>query len=189
MRKVKLQMQVSVDGFVAGPNEELDWMVWNWDDELKEFVNSITDTSDPILLGRKMTDGFVNYWTNVVKNQPDSPEFTFAKKMIDKPKVVFTKTIDKSNWDNTTLATGNLADEITRLKQQPGQDILVYGGSNFVSNLIQQQLIDEYYLFINPVALGSGKPIFNGRTNLQLVQSQSFSCGVVCLFYQPKKEQ
>ncbi len=64
----------------------MDWMVWNWDDESKEYVNSITDTSDTILLGRKMTDGFVSYWTNVVKNQPDSPEFTFAKKMVNKPK-------------------------------------------------------------------------------------------------------
>src|ERR1700759_1268670 len=101
MRKVKLQMQISVDGYVAGPNGELDWMIWNLDDKLLQFINSLTDSSDTILLGRKMTDGFVNYWENVVNNQPDSPEFSFAKKMVDTPKVVFSKTVTASRWNNT----------------------------------------------------------------------------------------
>ena len=75
MRKLKLQVQISVDGFVAGPNGELDWMTPNFDPKLIEFINALTDSSDTILLGRKMTDGFVNYWENVVNNQPDSPEY------------------------------------------------------------------------------------------------------------------
>ena len=160
MRKLKLQVQITVDGFIAGPNGEMDWMLWDQDSESEAYVNNLTDSSDTILLGRKMTEGFVNYWTDVVNNQPESREFSFAKKMVDKPKVVFTKTLEESPWANTTLAKGELADEINRLKNQEGDDILVYGGASFVSSLIEAGLIDEYHLFVNPAALGSGMSIF-----------------------------
>src|ERR1700716_1205987 len=100
MRKLKLQMNMSIDGYVARPNGELDWMTWDQDDKLIELIDSLIDSSDTILLGRKMTDGFVNHWENVVNNQPDSPDFLLAKKMVDIPKVVFSKTLDKSTWNN-----------------------------------------------------------------------------------------
>ena len=190
MRKLKLQVQVSVDGFVAGPKGELDWMVLGeWDSDLEAYVYAFTDSSDTILLGRKMTEGFVNYWTDIVDNQPDSPEFTFAKKMVDKPKVIFTKTLEESSWANTILAKGNLADEIDRLKNQEGSDMIVYGGASFVSSLIEAGLIDEYHLFVNPVALGRGMTIFGDlkeMLNLTLVKSQAFASGEVVLCYQPK---
>ena len=186
MRKVKLQVQTSVDGFVAGPNGELDWMVWDWDDELGRYVNDLTEPVDIILLGRKMAGGFISHWTNVV-NEPDDPTYAFGKKMIDTPKVVFTKTLKKSEWENTDIATGDLTDEIAKLKSQDGKDIIVYGGANFVSNLINSDLIDEYHLFINPVALGSGMTIFGdieAKHNLRLVKAQPFSCGIVVLNYE-----
>jgi len=123
-------MQLSVDGFLARPNGELDWMQWNWDDELKKFVGDLTDSVDTILLGRKMTDGFVSYWSSV---KPDSEEYEFAKKMLEKPKVVFTKTLDKSGWENTKLAKGNLVEEVNQLKAQEGKDIIEYGGADFVT--------------------------------------------------------
>src|SRR5437762_167817 len=94
MRKLKLQMQMTVDGFVAGPQGQLDWMTWDMDEELIAFINHLTDTSDTILLGRKMTEGFIKYWEQVV-TQPDSPEYTFAQKMVRIPKVVFSKTTSK----------------------------------------------------------------------------------------------
>src|SRR5260221_12866859 len=122
MRKLKLQVQMSVDGYVAGTSGESDWMTWNLDDKLLEFINSLTDSSDTILLGRKMTEGFVNYWEGV---QPGSTEFSFAKKMVDTPKIIFTKTLDKPIGKNTALAKGNLADEIAKLKKQNGKDIVV----------------------------------------------------------------
>jgi dihydrofolate reductase len=187
MRKLKLQMQLSIDGFVGGPNGELDWMEWNWDDEIKKYVNDLTDSVDTILLGRKMTEGFVSHWTNVVKNQPDDPSYPFAKKMVDKPKVVFTKTLNESQWENTKLAKGDIVQEVNQLKNQNGKDIIVYGGATFVSSLIENNLIDEYYLFVNPAAIGNGLSIFNGRKNFKLVKSIPFSCGIVLLNYEPVK--
>jgi dihydrofolate reductase len=186
MRKVKLQMQMTLNGFVAGPNGELDWMVWDWDDELNRYVNELTEPVDTILLGRKMADGFVSHWSKVI-NDPSDPSYAFGKKMIDIPKVVFTRTLTRSEWENTDIATGNLTDEITRLKSQDGQDIIVYGGANFVSNLIRSGLIDEYHLFVNPVALGRGMTIFGdivAKHNLTLVKAQVFSCGIVVLTYE-----
>lgn len=188
MRKLKLQMQMTVDGFVAGPNDEMDWMVWgDPDSELETYVNGLIDTSDTILLGRKMTEGFVNYWTDVVSNQPDSREFSFAKKMVETPKVVFTKTLEESPWANTRLAKGELADEVNALKNQEGKDIIVYGGATLVSSLIEANLIDEYHLSINPAALGKGKAIFKDRQNLTLVKSLAFNSGEVLLCYVPRK--
>src|SRR6266705_7036629 len=108
MKKLKLQVQISVDGFVGGLNGELDWMTWNWDDKIKEYVNDLTDSVDTILLGRKMTDGFIAHWSDVVNNKPDDESYPIAKKLMDKPKFVFTKTLDKSPWENTntSLAKG-----------------------------------------------------------------------------------
>jgi dihydrofolate reductase len=183
MRKLKLQVQISIDGYVAGPNGEMDWMTWNMDDQLSQYINALTDSSDTILLGRKMTDGFVSYWENVVNNQPESPEYSFAKKMVNTPKVVFSKTLDKSTWNNTSLAKGELAEEINALKQKDGKDIIVYGGADFVSNLIQQNLIDEYHLFVNPTAIGKGMSIFRGMTRLKLEKSTAYDCGIVVLVY------
>ena len=92
MRKLKLQVQLSVDSYIAGPNGEMDWMIWNWDDKLKNYVFELTDPVDTIILGRKMTDGFVSYWSDVM-TKPDDPFYAFAKKMIETSKVVFTKTL------------------------------------------------------------------------------------------------
>ncbi len=195
MKKLKLQEQMSVDGFVGGPNGELDFMTWNWDDKLKKYVDELTDSVDTILLGRKMTDGFIGHWSNVVKNKPDEESYAFAKKMMDKPKYVFTKTLDKSSWENTLLAKGDLAEEIKKLKNQKGKDlptgqagIVVYGGANFVSSLVKAGLIDEYYLFVNPSAVGNGLSIFktvDRRQNLKLTESIPFDCGIVLLKYLP----
>lgn len=189
MRKLKLQMQITLDGFVAGPNGELDWMTFSTDEKIADRVNELTDSSDTILMGRKMTDGFIDYWASVLDN-PESPEYAFAKKMIDIPKVVFSKTVTESKWVNTTIANGDLVEEVEKLKNSDGKDILVYGGANFVGNLIKNNLIDEYHLIVNPVAIGRGMTIFGDsyeKLNLQLIKSESFSSGEVELFYAPQK--
>ncbi len=190
LRKLKLQVQMSIDGYIAGPNGEMDWLVWNWDDKLKEYVNELTESTDCILLGRKMTDGFVSYWSDVTA-KPDHPEYAFAKKMIETPKVVFTKTLNRSRWINTDIATGNLTDEINNLKRQEGKkDIIVYGGASFDSSLIKAGLIDELHLFVNPAAIGNGMTIFKDLKEMQkftLAKSIAFDCGIVLLHYEPKR--
>lgn len=189
MRKLKLHVDISVDGCIAGPNNEMDWIDFTWNEELMEYENRLHEPVDTILLGRKMTNEFVSYWSNVM-NKPDDPWNAFAKKMIETPKIVFTTTLDKSEWPNTKIATGDLKEEITKLKRQDGGDIIVYGGASFDSALIKENLIDEYYLFVNPVAIGNGKTIFKDLKEirkLSLVESIAFDSGTVLLHYEVEK--
>ncbi|KAA3662894.1 MAG: dihydrofolate reductase, partial [Chloroflexi bacterium] len=158
-----------------------DWMTFDWDDELKNYVAAITEPVDSIVLGRKLAQGFIPHWAA-------NPEEEGAEKINNTKKVVFTKTLDKSEWDNTVLAKGALVDEITNLKKQDGKDIIVYGGSTFVSALIKEGLIDEFHLFINPAAIGNGMSIFKelgSYQHLTLKKSLAFACGIVLLYYEP----
>ena len=187
MRKLKLQVQMSVDGFVGGPNGELDWMTWDMDEKIGAYIDALTDSCDTILLGRKMTDGFVSHWENV---KPDSPEYEFAQKMNGYPKYVFTRTLDESPWKNTTLAKGDIVDKVNALKAQDGMDIVVYGGANFVSGLIKNDLIDEYNLFINPAAVGKGLTIFGDVADtfrLKLIEATPYECGITVNRYVPAR--
>ena len=188
LRKLKLQVQMSIDGCIAGPNGEMDWMVGLQDDKINKYENELTESIDTILLGRKMADGFISYWSDVI-NKPDDPWYAFAKKMIEIPKVVFTKTLNKSKWINTEIATGDLTDEIIKLKSREGKDMVVYGGASFDSSLIKLGLIDEFLLFINPVAIGNGMTIFKDLNEIQkfnLVKSIAFDSGEVLLHYEPR---
>ena len=196
-------MQTTVDGFVGRANGEMDWMTLSADDKMVEYINELTDSSDTLLLGRKMTDGFINYWTSLLDNpkgqeypfaraldKPGSPPYSFARKMVNIPKIVFSKTVRRSRWGNTTVANGDLVEEVEKLKQKDGKDIIVYGGATFVSNLIKENLIDDFHLVINPTAIGRGLTIFGNLEDslkLKLVQSNAFSNGKVVNHYEPKK--
>jgi dihydrofolate reductase len=185
MRKLKLQVQMTIDGFISGPQGEMNWLIFDWDEALKNYTTEITNPIDCIVLGRKLAQGFIPHWAAVAAN-PDHPEFTAGQKFTDTPKVVFTQTLDQSEWDNTVLAKGDLVDEITRLKKQDGNDIIAYGGAAFVSALIKHGLIDEFHLFINPTAIGHGQAIFqelDSQQKLTLVKATSFDCGIVVLNY------
>lgn len=188
MRKLKLQTQLSLDGFIAGPNGEMDWMLFNWDDVLIKYVTELTNSVDTIILGRKLAEGFIPHWKNVA-DDPENPENAAGKTFTDLPKIVFTKTLERSGWNNTTLAKDIVA-EVNELKKQPGKDIIAYGGATFVSGLIKHNLIDEYHLFVNPVVLGNGMSIFKDqeRKNLDLVKTTTSSNGIVVLYYQPKQK-
>jgi len=190
LRKLKLHVQMSIDGCIAGPNGEMDWMVGLLDDKIIKYENEFIESIDTILLGRKMTDVFISYWSDVIKNKPDDPWYAFAKKMIEIPKVVFTKTLNKSKWINTDIATGDLTDEIIKLKSRDGKDMVVYGGASFDSSLIKLGLIDEFLLFINPVAIGNGMTIFKELNEIQkfnMVKSKPFDSGVILLHYEARK--
>lgn len=113
--------------------------------------------------------------------------YGFAQRIVAAKKIIFTKTLVKSEWNNTELAKGNLPDEIKKLKNQKGKDIIVYGGSSFVSSLISEDLVDEFHFFVNPVALGTGIPIFDKLEDLRqlkLKKSIIYNCGIVMQHYE-----
>lgn len=190
MRKLKIQMQMTSDGFVAGLNGEMDWMTWDWDNDLKDYVTKITKSFDTILMGRKMTEGFCAHWEKIAKDQKD-PEYEAAKIFVETPKIVFSRTVKTMKGKNVTVSNGDLKQEVLKLKKLKGKDLIAYGGAGFVSNLIKEDLIDDYYLFQNPVVIGKGMSIFSnieGKRNLALVESRKFDCGIVVLHYKSKEE-
>ena len=179
MRKLKIQTQVSVDGYMAGPNGEMDWMVWNWDDALKNFVQELTEPVDTIVLGHNLAKGFIDHWAAAAAKDND----WFSNKMAQTPKVVFSKNADKVNWERTRLAKGNLESEVNKLKSESGGDLIAYGGSQFVSSLSAANLIDEYNLFVNPTAVGQGMPVFKEKIKLKLLTAIPFECGITVMRY------
>lgn len=185
MRRLKLQMQVSMDGFNStGPNDEQKWVTWAWK-EIRQHVLDLFDATDTILIGRGLAMDYIPYWQNSV-NDPDGPMYEVATRIVAAKKVVFTKTLDKSLWPNTELAKGDLVEEVKKLKAGDGKDMIVYGGSSFVSALAKEGLIDEFHLFVNPVALGRGVPIFDQLDKWQqltLKKSITYDCGIVLLHY------
>jgi dihydrofolate reductase len=189
MRKLKLQMQVSVNGMI-GTKTQKGPVSFNWDDEIRQYSISNAANVDCILLGRRTADGFIPHWRSVAANPKDA-DFELGKLITSKPNVVFSRTLRKSEWPNATVATDELADSVNQLKKQTGKDLLVYGGSGFVTSLIEHNLVDEYHLLVNPVALGSGLTIFAGLADalpLTLVKTKSFSCGTILLCYEPLRD-
>jgi dihydrofolate reductase len=187
MRKLIYSMMVSLDGFIEGPNRELDWHVI--DEELHTFINDQQSEFDTYLYGRRLYE-VMTYWETADKNLP-SPEYEleFARIWKSMPKIVFSKTIEQVQG-NTRLVRDNIVEEITKLKAQPGKDMSL-GGANLASTFIQLGLIDEYRLFIHPAVLGSGTPFFptlDVKINLRLVETRDFGSGVVYLRYQHADE-
>lgn len=187
MRKLKLQMQMTADGFVAGPEGQLDWMIRNMDEKLQGFITHLTETSDTILLGRKMTPGFIKYWEHEI-TKPEGPQYSFARKMVEFPKVVFSKTLSHVDGQNVRVENGDLKNAVRELKQAPGNDVVVYGGASFVSSLIENALIDEFNLFVNPVTIGNGLRIFKDRRALTLTSSVAYPCGIVVNTYEQRRQ-
>ncbi|GAB4022611.1 dihydrofolate reductase family protein [Spirosoma koreense] len=184
MRKLKLQVQISVDGFIAGPNGEMDWLVMNWGDDIMREVTTITEPVSTILLGRKLAEGFIPAWQSRVDSSEGAEPG--SQKMVDTPKIVFSNTLDGIEGKNATVNRGDLVQEVTSLKNQSGGDLIAYGGAEFVSSLVKNNLIDDYYLFVNPVVLGGGMAIFSSldsRKSLTLVEAKPFDCGIVLLHY------
>ncbi|HEX9161443.1 MAG TPA: dihydrofolate reductase family protein [Thermoanaerobaculia bacterium] len=184
MRKLKLQMQITVDGFVADPEGKADWMSMDTDPRALELVNELTDASDTLLLGRKMAPDFVRWWESV---QPESPEYAFAQKMVNIRKIVFSRTVKSIEGRNVRVENGPLVESVNRLKSEPGKDIVVYGGASFASSLIENGLIDEFYLVVNPVAIGTGMRIFTSRVPLKLTSSLAFANGEILNTYVPRR--
>jgi len=181
-------MMVSLDGFVEGPNRELDWPII--DEELHTFVNDQQSAIDTYLYGRRMYQLMVKDWPTV-DTAPSAPGYMveFARIWKSMAKIVFSKTLDQVEW-NSRLVRGNIAEEVARLKVQPGKDMLL-GGANLASTFMRLGLIDEYRLFVHPVVVGGGTPFFptlDDTLKLRLVETRTFGSGVVYLCYQPAGE-
>ena len=177
-------MHISLDGFAGGINTDAGFS--HSDDELRNHSIANLAEVDCVILGRKTAVDFIPYWESV---SPDAPDYTLGRTINEIPKVVFSNMLTNSEWPNTTLAKGDISEEVNNLKKQAGKEIMVYGGASFVSSLIEKGLIDEYHLFINPVALGKGLPIFNGldkKLDLIFVNCKPFTSGKVLIVYKPK---
>ena len=188
MRKVILFMHMSLDGYISGPNNEQDWMTMTDHEMGKYLADDLLATVDTMLVGRKLYQGFASFWPTMVDNPNVPKELSdFAKWMQDTPKVVFSKTLDKVEWKNATLATKDIATTIAELKTQPGGDIVTFGGAELAVALTHLNLIDEYRLKLEPIILGKGKPLFeklDSRVKLKLTKSKAFKSGVVGLYYE-----
>jgi dihydrofolate reductase len=189
VRKVILFMVMSIDGFVGGPNGELDWEARD-EDVSRDFVVDMQSTVDTMLLGRVLFQGFEQAWPAMASN-PSSPKeiVDFANWIENSQKIVFTKTLENVGWKNSRLVSvsndEDIAKEVKKLKQQTGGDMVVFGGARFAATLAQLGLIDEYRLKLQPVALGKGLALFNERMNLKLVKCKAYESGVVGLYFQP----
>jgi len=185
MRKLKLQFAHIPEGFAPPNSDPTNYC----DEEFRNFSIANLEQVDCIILGRKTAVDFIPYWAAVAAN-PNDPDFLLGKRLTEIAKVVFSKTLENSEWSDTILAKGELVDEINKLKGQVGNDIMVYGGDSFVASLMKNDLIDEYYLAINPVDIENGLPILkelDSKQNTILVKSTTFDCGMMVLLQYESK--
>jgi dihydrofolate reductase len=181
VRKITAGLFVSLDGVTESPEK---WQLPYFNDEMGEAVGAAMAAADAMLLGRVTYEEFASYWPGV--SSEDQP---FADHMNNTPKYVVSRTLEEPlGWNNSTLIKGNVAEEISRLKRQPGKDIGITGSVTLVQSLLQEDLLDELGLMIHPVVVGSGKRLFEEGgvpKGLKLVDSKTFSTGVVYLTYRP----
>ncbi len=185
MRKVISFNMVTANGFFEGPNQSIDWH--HVDAEFNDFALKQLRTVDTILFGRVTYQGMASYWPTptAIENDP-----VVAKKMNSIAKIVFSRTLNQAEWNNTRLIKGNIGKEMEYLKSLPGKNMIIFGSSDLTVTLGQMGLVDEYRIMVNPVFLGSGRPFLNGfegKQSLKLLKTQAFKNGNVLLYYRPKE--
>jgi dihydrofolate reductase len=175
VRKIIVSTYVSLDGVIEAPEK---WSLKFWNDEHAKYAHDQLFASDALLMGRKVYKDFAASWP--------SRRNEFADRMNGLPKHVVSTTLEEAEWNNSTIIKENVAEEVSRLKEQPGQDILMYGSADLMHTLMEHDLIDEYWIWVHPVVLGSGKRLFRDESEtkiLRLVDTTTFSSGVVLLSY------
>jgi len=183
MRKVFLFNMTTLDGFFEGPNQDISWH--NVDEEFNEFAIDQLNETGTLLFGRITYQGMASYWPTDAAIH-DDPEV--AGLMNSLSKIVFSRTLDKPEWNNSRLVKNNVVEEVSKLKQQPGKDIAIFGSSDLAVTLAEQGLIDEYRIIVNPLFLGGGIPLLKGikeKVNLKLLNARIFKSGNVLLYYAP----
>jgi len=184
MRKLLVFNMVSLDGFFVDRKGDMSWAHKN-DAEWNAFVNENASGNGVLVFGRITYELMASYWPTPMALQ-NSP--VVAKGMNDMPKIVFSRTLDNASWSNTKLVKGDLATEMRELKKEPGPDMVILGSGSIVSQLAQQNLIDEYQIALSPIVLGTGRTMFEGvkeKLNLKLTKSRTFGNGTVFACYQP----
>ncbi|MEQ1526513.1 MAG: dihydrofolate reductase family protein [Gallionella sp.] len=194
MRKIVSFAHVSLDGFVASTDEGMHSLGWiSITEDLFEYVEQRIQQTDTALYGRITYQMMEAYWpTAADKPNPTRHDIEHSRWYKNARKIVLSKTLQEKNHANTKIISSNLSDEITKLKQGAGSEILVFGSPSATHALMEENLIDEYWLFVNPILLGRGIPLFKNikdRTALTLVKSKIFASGVVCLHYELKRNQ
>ena len=186
MRKVISFMHVSLDGFTTGPNGELEWAIV--DEELNPYVDALFKKVDVALYGRVTYQLMESYWPTVLTDPTAAPRDLAHARWVDAiSKIVFSRTLSHVEWKNTRLVKDQIAEEIASLKQEPGLDLMIFGSPRLTHTFMHLGLIDEYRIFLNPIVLGGGIPLFQGIsdwTKLKLVEATTFQAGVVGLHYQ-----
>ena len=192
MRTVIAMIHLSLDGYSAGPNDELDWIAY--DNDLQQYAHSLHALTDAVIWGRRTYQGMAGYWLTVPGNPASTPaELDHARWLDSATKIVVSRTLDRIEWNdaqNTVLIKDNIAEEITAIKQQPGKDIWFLGSTMLAQTFMQLDLIDEYRININPTVLGRGKSLFTDVTRafpLKLLEATTFPSGVVALRYIPER--
>jgi dihydrofolate reductase len=197
MRKLILQMQMSVDGFCSDADSGLGWLVWDWSDKwtwdegLKRDFNAIFASVGCILLSRKMAEeGYLGHWGRMAEKHAGERDFAFAERILATEKAIVSRKLKESVWEKTKVIPGGIAKAVAGLKDERGEggDIIVFGGVGFASALVSAGLVDEFQFFVNPCVLGKGYSIFGkmrSRLGLRLVRSDSYRCGVVLNRYVP----
>ena len=175
MRRVILKMHSSIDGFVLGPGDDLDWAFRTFDDEMAGWEVAGLWEAGVHAMGRATYEVMAEHW-------PASNE-AFAPPMNEIPKLVFSQTLERADWGPVRVARGEPGEEIAALRAEPGEAILVHGGPRFAGSLIQRDLVDEYRLVVHPVAIGEGEPLFHTRLDLTLADVRRFPAGAVALVY------
>ncbi|HET9571009.1 MAG TPA: dihydrofolate reductase family protein [Bacteroidales bacterium] len=190
MRKLIFFMHTSLDGFVAGLHGEMDWILVN--DEIFDFVPGLTEQADAALYGRVTYEMMQSYWPTAGEqpnaSKHDKEHSIWYNKV---SKIVLSKTLSEEGLDDTMVIRDHLVENINRLKNQVGKNILIFGSPSVSNELLSLDLIDEFWLFVNPILLGQGKPLFSAEyktTRLKLIESKTFSCGVIGLHYETKRD-
>jgi dihydrofolate reductase len=183
MRKLIVWNMVTLDGLFEGPKKwDLDWHEYVWGEEMEKFSTEQLKTADMLLFGRITYQGMADYWTTA------TGEGEVADFMNGLPKVVFSRTLEKADWNNTRLVKANAEAEVRQLKQQPGQNLFIFGSADFSARMLAAGLIDEYRLGMNPLVLGAGGPLFKpspSRLRLKLLEARPMKSGLVLLRYEP----
>ncbi len=183
MRRVLFFMMISLDGYFEGKDRDISWH--NVNEEFNDFAISQLQEVDTLLFGRVTYEMMASYWPT-----PDarSNDPIVAEKMNSTPKIVFSRSLSDVKWENTRLIKGDFAAEVTRLKAQPGKDMIIFGSSNLAVSFLEHGLLDECRIMVNPVVLGEGTSVFQGvhdRLSLKLLRTKVFHSGNVLLYYQP----